>query len=386
MSGWQHAALPVRAPLEAYQAHAAQLLEAFRRGDPAARDFVHRHLPRFLDPVVTWKPRELAEGELEQAVLDEADARLAIARGYSFRDWDALAALVAAVQTPGSPVRAFELAAEAVIDGDVDGLRAMLAAEPSLARARSTRVCCFDPPVHRATLLHYLAANGVEGHRQRSPRNAVDVARLLLDAGAEPDALASMYGGAYATMSLLVSSSHPAEAGVQIPLVDALLAAGASVDGAGDRTWGCNLRTALAFGFVDAAQALVARGARVDRVDLAAGLGRTDDVRRLLPASSADDRHAALSLAAQLGHAETVRVLLDAGEDPDRYNPASLHPHSTPLHQAAVGGHLDVVRALVLHGARLDPRDRLWNGTPLGWARHGEQADVVAYLVSVGAP
>jgi hypothetical protein len=36
---------------------------------------------------------------------------------------------------------------------------------------------------------------------------------------------------------------------------------------------------------------------------------------------------------------EIVRLLLDAGEDPNRYNPVGGHSHTTPLHQAAGGGH-----------------------------------------------
>ena len=56
----------------------------------------------------------------------------------------------------------FEPAADAVVDGDVDRLRALLREHPELATARSSRP-------HRCTLLHYLAANGMEGERQRSP-------------------------------------------------------------------------------------------------------------------------------------------------------------------------------------------------------------------------
>jgi hypothetical protein len=58
--------------------------------------------------------------------------------------------------------------------------------------------------VHEPTLLHY-NANGVEEYRQKTPNNVVEVAKVLLDAVAEPDALAAMYGGQRATMSMLVS-------------------------------------------------------------------------------------------------------------------------------------------------------------------------------------
>ena len=108
----------------------------------------------------------------------------------------------------------------------------------------------------------------------------------------------------------------------------------------------------------------------------------------MLPSADAAERHRALSLASQQGHAEAVRLLLDAGERPDRYNPESNHPHCTPLHQAVLGGHERVVRLLVERGARLDVRDTIWDGTPLGWALHGggkAHARMADYLRSLGA-
>ena len=59
----------------------------------------------------------------------------------------------------------FELAVDAVIDGDEATLRDLLDLAPGLVRERSGAV-------HGATLLHYVAANGVEDHRQRTPPNA----------------------------------------------------------------------------------------------------------------------------------------------------------------------------------------------------------------------
>jgi ankyrin repeat protein len=113
---------------------------------------------------------------------------------------------------------------------------------------------------------------------------------------------------------------------------------------------------------------------------VAAGTGRAEDARQLLPRADGENRHRALAMAAQFGHLEIVRLLLDAGEDPNRFNPAGFHAHSTPLHQAAFAGHLAVVRLLVERGARLDQTDTRWHGTAAEWARHGQRIDVEEYL------
>jgi Ankyrin repeats (3 copies) len=361
--------LPFASPLPAYEEQAATLLAAHRDADPAAIDLFHRRHPRFLDDKIKWLPRSIPDSEIRDAALSLDDARLALARSYDFRDWAAVVAYVEGVSSAG-PVFAFESAVEAVVAGDQDALSEALRRDPALVRARSSRICCFDPPVHRATLLHYIGANGVEHGRQKTPPNAVAIARALLEGGAEPDALADMYGAECTTMSMLVSSSHPADAGLQVPLINLLLDFGAALEGRGTRKWGTPLFTALAFGMGDAAAALAERGARLE-LPHAAGLGLVGEAARLLPAADDEARQRALSLAAQQGHAEVVRLLLAAGEDPNRYNPEGNHPHTTPLHQAVLGGHEAVVRLLVEHGARLDIRDTIWKGTPLGWAIHG---------------
>ena len=376
--------LPLRAPLEDYAAQARDVLASWRAGEAWALDLLHHHHPRFLDDKVPWLPRPLTHDDIRAAALTEADAQLGVARFYDFHDWAALEAHVIAMQAPGSPTARFESAVEAVIDGEIGALASAIAADSALVHARSTRVTHFNPPVHRATLLHYVAANGVEGYRQRTPGNAVAVARTLLDAGAAPDALADMYGGACTTMSMLVSSDHPARAGVQVALVDTLVDFGASVEAQGQGAWTSPLLTALTFGFADAAEALARRGARVETAAAAAGLNRGADLERLLPASDAEDRHRALALAAQLGHTAIVERLLDAGEDPNRYNPKAGHSHATPLHQAVWRGHAPVVRLLVERGARLDIRDTIYQGTPLGWAVYGKRDDVAAYLRAHG--
>jgi ankyrin repeat protein len=210
----------------------------------------------------------------------------------------------------------------------------------------------------------------------------VEIATALLDAGAEVDSLARLYGGECTTLSLVVSSGHPARAGLQVALVDLLASRGASLGERGTGNWVSPVETALVFGYRDAAEALVRHGAPVS-LPAAAGLGRAELLRAMLPEASAAARRRALAIAAQSGQVETARILIDAGEDPNRFNPPGTHSHATPLHQAVWAGHVEVVRLLVERGARLDIRDTIYNSTPLGWAEYGGREQIAALLRGV---
>jgi len=356
--------LPFRAALVAYEKQAQALFEALKSGDEAAAWRFKWNHPRFRGKSIT---------DVRAGALEHPDAQAVIAREQSFESWPSLASFTDAVQRDGT-VSLFETAVETVISGDLPALKKMLREHPELARARSTRR-------HHATLLHYIAANGVEGSRQKTPPNALEVAKLLLDAGAEPDALADMYDNQCTTMSMLVSSCHPAEAGLQGPLAEMLLDYGAALEGPGSN-WKSALMTALNFGYLGTAETLARRGAALNNIAAVAGLGRVEETTRMLPDADARDRHIALALAAQLGHTEVVRLLLDAGEDPNRYNPDGLHSHATPLHQAICAGHAEVAKLLVERGARLDIRDTLYQGTPLGWAIYCQKPAIADFLRS----
>src|SRR5439155_10013796 len=229
------------------------------------------------------------------AALNLADAQVVIAQEHGFQDWEELVAFTGAVSKDGAVSR-FERAVEAVIAGDIASLRAMLREHPELVRTRSTRR-------HHATLLHYIAANGVEGGRQKTPANALEVARTLLEAGAEVDALADMYDQRCTTMSMLVSSEHPAKAGLQAALAELLLDHGAALEGPGSK-WQSALMTALAFGYLSTAETLARRGAPLNSIAEVAALGRVEDTARLLPAADGPSRQVALAMAAQHGHTE----------------------------------------------------------------------------------
>jgi hypothetical protein len=167
--------------------------------------------------------------------------------------------------------RDFERAADAIVDGDLATLQQLLATRPELARARSTYG-------HHQTLLQHVAANGIEITRQwQSPANACELARVLLAAGAEPDAPCDSYGGDETALTLVCSSAHPALAGVQADLAKTLCDGGARIDGpTGDSA---PLWTAAVWGYGAAVDRLVACGARLDNLVLAAASGDLERVR-----------------------------------------------------------------------------------------------------------
>ncbi|MFL5564994.1 MAG: ankyrin repeat domain-containing protein [Gemmatimonadaceae bacterium] len=359
--------LPYTATLDDYDREATALLDALKaRDDAALWNFKWMH-PFYRGKTVT-------DVHPDAHTLD--DARLVVAREYFLPTWYDLEKFAEEIARDG-PGAKFERAVEAVVCGDLPALEAMLGGDPDLVHARSRRL-------HRATLLHYVAANGVEGVRQKTPPNAVEVARILLDAGADPDALAIMYDNLCTTMSMLVSSAHPAKAGLQGDLAELLLEHGAAHQGPGSE-WQSNLMTALTFGYAETAERLVKRGAPVDNLPAAAGLGRMKEAVQLLPTADDRSRRAALALAAQLGHTEIVKLLLDAGEDPNRFCPDGFHSHATPLHNAISAGKDKVVELLLERGARTDIKDSLFDGTALDWAVYCNRPAIAEELRARGA-
>ncbi len=186
-----------------------RIVEGHKAGDRA----VVTHITCWHPALVGHSADEIMAGDF---TLD--DARLTIAREHGFADWTD-------VESRGvnPPDPAFELAVDTLLRGDVEMLRSLLAIDPSLVHQRSG----FG---HRSTLLHYVGSNGVETYRQRVPMNLAEVTRLLLEAGADVNATAGMYGGGSTTLGLLVTSDHPAKAGVTGEVKKVLIAFGAKGD------------------------------------------------------------------------------------------------------------------------------------------------------------
>jgi hypothetical protein len=262
---------------------------------------------------------------------------------------------------------AFRRAVDLLDAGDAPALQAHLLRHAEVVRQRIALEGAeyFRNPA----LLDFIAENPVR--RGSLPANAVEVARVILDAGARDERAVID-----SALALISSGRVPRECGVQVALLDLLCDYGADPNG--------GIPPALAHGEFEAADALLRRGAE-RTLPVAAATGGIEDARRLLLSANERERHAALALAAQHGHAEIVALLLDANEDADRYNPPGCHPHSTPLHQAALAGHAAVVRLLVERGARLDLKDLRFGGTPLDWANHAAQTEIAGYLRARGS-
>ncbi len=255
----------------------------------------------------------------------------------------------------------FEAAADAIAAGDAETLQRLLHDDPSLVRERS-------PRPHRSTLLHYVAANGVEDSRQRTPGNIVEITDILLDAGAEINAESEAYGGGSTALALAATSCHPERAGVQLALLQRLIDRGATLDGPDGRS---TVNACLRNGRGQAAVFLAERGASLD-LEGAAGVGRLDLVRSsfdesgaLTPTATRQQMLDAFAWACEFGRTEIVAYLLDRGVDPAQ---RVQHHGQTGLHWAASGGHADVASLLLLRGAPVDAKDETFGGTPLGWA------------------
>lgn len=195
--------LPIRDQLDR-QAH--RIVEAHNAGDRA----VVPHITCWHPTSVCHSADDIMGGEF---TLD--DARQTIAREYGFADWSDMEARGAR-----PPDLDFELAVDTLLRNDGEKLRGLLTDDPSLIHRRSS----FG---HRSTLLHYVGSNGVETHRQRVPLNLAEITPLLVNAGADVNATANMYGGGSTALGLLVTSDHPAKAGVTDDVRKVLEAAGA---------------------------------------------------------------------------------------------------------------------------------------------------------------
>ncbi len=251
----------------------------------------------------------------------------------------------------------FREAVEAIDAGDIDALQNLVVTYPSLVTERlvTNEPGYFQDPY----LLWFVADNPIR--IAKLPSNIVDIARVLINA-VKREAPETAPEQLTYTLGLVATGRIPRECGVQIELMDLLIDAGAQPGGG---------LGALAHGNVEAASHLIKRGGKLT-LPVAICLKRLGDIDRLLPLANPNERLTALTAAAFYGMADMIALLLANGANPNGYpeNGEGFHAHATPLHQAVCSGSLNSVKLLVDAGASLAATDKIFDGTPLGWATY----------------
>ena len=282
----------------------------------------------------------------------------------------------------------FHPAIAAIISGDLEGLRAMLREDPSLATARSSR--------SHPTLLQALALDAVH------LPNKVEMAQALIEAGAEINGPL----GAAACID-------------NVEITELLLDHGAALNG--DGGWS-PLEEALYWNNRGVIDLLLQRGATVHNLRIAAGLGRTDLIEEFFEtdgslkpeagkidwpfggleesnhpskikeelqtklASWSNDRQSIINnafiYACMHNHIEAARLLLQKGAELNAI-PPGFDFSGTGLHYAAVNGHRPMVEFLIAQGANVKIKDTKVGRTPAGWADYGGHPELKNYLEQV---
>jgi len=313
------------------------------------------------------------------------NARRIIAHVQYFDNWDSYEKFQMDLKN-NQKLQQFELAADAVVNGDDVMLKELLSQNPDLITMRSVRN-------HHSTLLNYVGANGFEGYRQKTPANAVAIAGILLQAGAAVDAWGDMYRGT-STLGLVATSVHPVMAGIQEELMEILMQHGADPNHAvaPDYTDGNLILACLHNGRGEPVQYLASRSAAVD-LEGAGGLGDIEKVKTYFNANAglADKklvrkRDGCLIWACVYGHQPVVEFLLAHG-----CNVNTNWDATTPLHSAAYGGQVELVRLLLNKGADMETLND-YGGTVLAttlWslynARKPGHREIMEILIAAGA-
>ena len=339
-----------------------------------------------------------------------------LAREHGFASWAQFRRHVEGLAESGEP---FRRAFKAIEARDRTALAALLDRYPGLVAARGTN------------------GNDLIGLAAGGGRRSHDLVRELLARGADPSS-ANDRGW---------TPLHQAGYGNDVELARLLLEAGARTDVHGHGEGGTPLAVALFWGNTQAAELLAEREIAPRNLRIAAGLGRLDLIRALVgddgrlseeagaqrgfyrphtgfpiwqpsddPQEILDEalvwaaksdrvdvlgplvelgadpngdpyRGTPLIWAAACGHVAAIRRLVELGAEPSRQATFGGGEHGqgvTALHIAAQSGKRSAVEALLAAGADPTIQDDLYGGPPAGWAEHGGHRGIADYLRAHG--
>jgi ankyrin repeat protein len=284
----------------------------------------------------------------------------------------------------------FHPAMVAIKTDDLDRFRELIRQDPTLATSRSS--------TSHPTLLQCLVLSG------NALTNKLEMARILIQASADLNGPLSACGSCD-----------------NVEVAELLLDSGAAVNGAGG--WS-PLEEALYWNGRRVINLLLQRGARVQNLRIAAGLGQLDAIENffnkdgsLKPeagtinwpwgdlqviAKSNFDAAGKQSLSSRFsswtnnrqgiinnafvyacmyGHIDAATVLMDKGAEINTI-PGGFDFAGTGLHYAAYNGHRAMVEFLLQHGADRTIKDQKVAGTPADWAEASQHFEIRDFLNS----
>jgi hypothetical protein len=432
--------LPDHPDLAQLKRQARELQRDHTAGSPGAIAEVEAHLP----------------DRRSSRSLKLAEAQTVIARRYGFSGWQRLREfldgggrpdLVEALDDPGDEV--LRLACLTYGDDDGrhrwDGAAELLAADPSLA-TRTPALAAATGSID--SLRRFVDADRVAALRRSGPfgwtpplyacasrigtgEHAVDVVRLLLDAGADPNETLR-WDGRYPFTALTFVFGEGEQGPARQPrhprwveLATVLLDAGADSNDsqvlydrmftrdddshlvllfdhgmsptfdalAGQVRWARPHQLEHRLRLLEERGVDIGPAPELDEIGAAIESALRGDRAALeacLPATIAGAqarRPALISWAVANGRRDAAELLLDLGWDvnalgrTDVVNDERWH---TALHMAVHDP--SMVELLLERGADPTIRDARFDATPLGWARHGEHAEAIAILEPLTAP
>ncbi len=229
---------------------------------------------------------------------------------------------------------------EAAESGDIGLLSALLRQDATLANASGE---------YAKTPLHWAAE-----------KNHVEIAKLLLESGADP-ALETSWGATALEWAGYVGSRGVAEL---------LLERGAT---------GMNVVLAAGLGNLDLVRDFCEQNESLDGLGIPRRETDSQDEKGWPPEAArmkGDVLGESFQVACRNGHTEVARYLLDRGADLG----AMGYFGGTALHWAAAHGHRDTVEFLLEQGADTQSRDTAFDESPFGWAAEGGHDDIAVLI------